>query len=252
MILDLAYAVRTLLTDLELSEDGVCGILMHSTDRNPQTHDLAIANTVACLSELNHFSLVSNYPGDAACGLPAFPAGDRTFPHAYMVHLGDNLNDDELAAATDRVASYLHMCSAGGASPLLDACRTLTTDDGVPTLRSFATHRRWAVCRPACPMTPPTRFAGISCGCGVMGNPSPCSPKKLTRTPTTLPRPMPCSSPRSKRGRSNWPRRNNLTCDALGDQVAALVELADRRLGRHGAGTGPRHGPAQNQRRRRD
>ena len=223
MILDLAYAVRTLLTDLELSEDGVCGILMHSTDRNPQTHDLAIANTVACLSELNHFSLVSNYPGDAACGLPAFPAGDRTFPHAYMVHLGDNLNDDELAAATDRVASYLHMCSAGGASPLLDTCRTLTTDDGVPTLRSFAT----------------TALGGMQTGlpddatnqvCRDLvrlwrdGQPKPMLAEEVDADADDAATADAVQLTPIEKGALELAEATNLTCDALGDQVAALVE----------------------------
>ena len=177
---------------------------------------------MACLSELNHFSLVSNYPGDAACGLPAFPAGDRTFPHVYMVHLGDNLNEEELAEATDRVASYLHMSAAGGASPLLDACRKLTADDGVPTLRSFAT----------------TALGGMQTGlpddatnqvCRDLvrlwrdGQPKPAHAENAdadddaTTTETVQLSPI-------EKAALELADANNLTCDALGDQVAALVE----------------------------
>ena len=74
MVLDVAYAVRMLLADMGLSDEGLCGVLTHSTQRNASAKDLAVANAYACLSELYHYTR-EHYPGEPACGLPAFDAG---------------------------------------------------------------------------------------------------------------------------------------------------------------------------------
>ena len=142
MVLDVAYAVRKILADLGLADDGVCGILTHSTDRNPSASDLAIANAYACLSELQHYSGPSNYPGEPACGLPAFAGDAGTFPNAYFVHLGDDLNEQEFEAATDRLASYLYLDTVTSAGAVFDECRKRTTGDAAgslagASLRSF-------------------------------------------------------------------------------------------------------------------
>lgn len=141
MVLDLAYLVRKLITDLGLSDEGVCGILTHSTDRNPNAHDLAIANSYACLTELHQYAGTGGFPGEPACELPPFCAGQGPFPRAYFVHLGDDLNDPQFDAATDALASYLYLDCLTPVGSALEQCRRtapidVTTDAGF-MLRSF-------------------------------------------------------------------------------------------------------------------
>ena len=138
MVLDVAYAVRTILADLGLDDEGVCGILTHSTDRNPSAADLATANAYACLSELYHYSVSDGYQGDATEGLPPYSASDGTFPHAYLVHLGDQLDDDQFHQATGAMASYLYLNAVTPASVAFDLCREHTpTKIERASLRSF-------------------------------------------------------------------------------------------------------------------
>jgi serine/threonine protein kinase len=142
MVLDVAYAVRQILADLGCSDDGVCGILTHSTDRNPAASDLAIANAYACLTELQHYSGPSYYPGEPAFGLPAFKGNEGTFPNAYFVHMGDDLNDDEFEKATDALASYLYLDTMTPAGTVFDKWRESTPAStperaGETSLRSF-------------------------------------------------------------------------------------------------------------------
>ena len=122
MVLDVAYAVRTVLEEFGLSDKGLAGMLCHSTGPNPAERDLAIANSYACLTELQHYSSRSRFPGDPACNLP--PAGDvPTFHDTYLVHLGDELDDQQFKQATDNMAQYLYLNTATSAGALFDKCR---------------------------------------------------------------------------------------------------------------------------------
>ncbi len=121
MVLDVAYAVRQVLAEHGHSDEGVCGILTHHTDRRASAHDLAVANSLACLQELKHFSQpAGSYPGDATMGLASF--NGRTFHHEYVVHLGDNIGSAELSEQLDRVAEYL-FCNAVTASEFFETSR---------------------------------------------------------------------------------------------------------------------------------
>jgi serine/threonine protein kinase len=146
MVVDIAYAVRALLGELGLSDEGVCGVLMHSSSRDADARDLAIANTYACLSELYHFSHPSlTYPGAPECGIRPFGEDDRTFPNAYFVDLGDSISKTELEKATADVAEYLYRDAATPVGRLLDKCRAMESldPDGDPAfwLRSFGLRR---------------------------------------------------------------------------------------------------------------
>jgi eukaryotic-like serine/threonine-protein kinase len=125
MALDVAYALRMLLLDMGLSDDGVCGILTHSTPRKSTGKDLATANTYALLNELFHYSR-NHFPGEPACGLRAFGFGDPTFPQAYFVHFGDHLDDHDFNHAADALAGYLYLDVATAAGTFFDKCRAAT------------------------------------------------------------------------------------------------------------------------------
>lgn len=143
MVLDVAYAVRTVLTELDLPDGNVHGVLLHSTRRGSHGRDKAVANTYATLSELWHYSRPGRcYPGDRACGLPPFHGNNRTFSSCYFVHLGDDLTELQFGAATDPVAEYLYASSLTPAARFLDKCRQAEfvrwgTELTEPVLRTF-------------------------------------------------------------------------------------------------------------------
>jgi eukaryotic-like serine/threonine-protein kinase len=105
---DLGYAVRKILAELQLPDQRVFGILSHATSRKAASRDLAIVNTLAALQELRQFGGRRGYfPGDPSCDLPAFCENHATFHETYFVPLGNELGNSEFQSATDRVAEYL-------------------------------------------------------------------------------------------------------------------------------------------------
>lgn len=145
MVLDVGYAVRMLLADMGLADDGLCGILTHCTNRAAAARELAVANAYACLSELDFYSR-DGYPGEPSCRLPAFEHRQTPFAHTYFVHLGDELADREYQRAADAVAEYLFLDSATAAGGLLDQCRSArqTAGDEPTKLRTLG------ICRVGC------------------------------------------------------------------------------------------------------
>ena len=143
MALDVAYLARKVLRDLGLPEDGICGILAHCAGRSSQVRELAVANSYAFLTELHHYSdRQHGYPGDAGCGLPAFAVEDAPFSHAYVVHLGEDLENEGFTAAADTLAQYLYSGAVTAAGTFFDRCRgpALAGDSSAeadPLVRTF-------------------------------------------------------------------------------------------------------------------
>lgn len=140
-VLETAYAVRKVLHELGLPQE-LCGLLIHSTPRNQTGRDLAVANAVACLGELRQYSVGGQgYPGDAACGLPAFAPGVATFDDAYLLHLGDQIGAEEFERGASQVAEYLYLDALTPAgSALRERRNDVAKDDGgenVSSLRTF-------------------------------------------------------------------------------------------------------------------
>jgi serine/threonine protein kinase len=141
-VLDFGYIVRQVLRELQLPDNAVCGVLAHCTGRNSQQGKLPIVNAYALLGELNHYMDPQNaYPGDPAAGLSSFTAEDAPFNHAYLVHLGEELDGEGFAGAVDTLAKYLYSGSMTGAAAFFDRCREAKADDeasaAFPTLRTF-------------------------------------------------------------------------------------------------------------------
>ena len=138
MVLDLTYAVRTVMLERGLDDNAVYGILTHATGRSTSDRDLTVVNTVSCLNEMHHYSRASGFPGDDSCGLPSFDEEDGdTFSRTYVVDLGQNLAGNDFDSAADQVADYLYLCSVTPCVSFFDACRE---EDGVTacmTVSSF-------------------------------------------------------------------------------------------------------------------
>ncbi|HEY2826009.1 MAG TPA: tubulin-like doman-containing protein [Pirellulales bacterium] len=122
--LDLAYAIRGILQKHQLPDEDLIGILTHATSRKSGPRDLATANAYACLSELNHYSdLSSLYPGIDANLVPGFNTATPPFSDAYLVHLGEELSQQQYSDATDMLASYLYLNIATPAANVFDKLR---------------------------------------------------------------------------------------------------------------------------------
>lgn len=143
MLLDLAYAVRRVLGDLSLPADGLCGMMLHATFQKSQANDLRKANAYAVLTELNHFleggGAFRSGPTEI---LPAGELSEPPFSDAYLIELGEDLNEDAFQAAAERVAHYLYLDAATACGAALDRCRLLSRhraeiDNQPPRLRSF-------------------------------------------------------------------------------------------------------------------
>lgn len=141
MTLDVAFMIRKVLDDLNLPADEIHGVLAHSTGRNPATNELAIVNAYTFLSELQHYSSPQHcYPADPGCHLPNFDCEKSPFESTHLVHMGDELNDQQFASQIDRLAAYLYLSSTTSASSLLECCRQAdnpTPGSAATTIRSF-------------------------------------------------------------------------------------------------------------------
>ena len=143
MVLDVAYAARSILAELDLSDEHVYGMLMHGEPRGSGDRDKAVANAYAALNELWNYSRPGKcYPGDRGCKVPAFHGNNRTFANCYLVHLGDRLTEQKLDAVTDPVAEYLYCSTVTSAAQVFERCRFLEHAHGdrgssEPTVRTF-------------------------------------------------------------------------------------------------------------------
>ena len=138
MALDFGYVVRKVLRDLGLSEECLCGVLAHGIGRGLGNRDLSVAGAYAMLGELQHYADPQHgYPGDPACGLPAFAPQDPPFSHTYVVHLGEDLDAKDFAAGVDGLAQYLYCNTVTAAAAFFDRCRAAQQGAGT-TVRTFA------------------------------------------------------------------------------------------------------------------
>jgi len=138
MFLDLAYLVRTLLTERGWSDEDVNGILLAATPRAPQEREKALASGFAALEELWHYSRPGNcYPGEHACRIPPFHGNNRTFGSCYVLPIGQTGNEQEMDAAIDPVAEYLFSGAATPAGTFFDQARKADRPSSQPTLRTF-------------------------------------------------------------------------------------------------------------------
>jgi hypothetical protein len=122
IVLDAAYAIRALARELGFPDAEVTGFLLHATSCQATARELAAVNAYACLNELYHYAQSpQGYAGDPGARLPA--TAKPPLDHPYVIHLGDDLDDERFARATDSVAAYLYRDVVSSAGPLLAKCR---------------------------------------------------------------------------------------------------------------------------------
>ena len=123
MALDMGYAIRAALAQLGLADKQLLGVLVHSTPRRSSARDLTNANVLSLLNELRYYSSAKGYPGEPACNLPGFPGGCGPFEHTYLLHLGDELADEDYQAGVAAVAEYLFQNSVSRATEFFESSR---------------------------------------------------------------------------------------------------------------------------------
>jgi len=131
--IDFAYITRAILRELGITNEDVLGVFTHSATSWDSTRELSIANTLAFLNELYHFSCVEEYPGDQSCGIPASIDNTTTFASTYLIPLGDDLSHHEYEGSIDAIAEYLYLASASTCGTYLDQCRRAEEEsEGLP------------------------------------------------------------------------------------------------------------------------
>ena len=143
MVLDMAYAVRKLAAEIGLADYELRGLLIHATETDPASQELALANSLACLTELAHFNRPGGgYPGEESLEICPVPSILPTFDETLVVHLGDGLGNIEFQTRSDRVSDYLYHRLATQAGTLLDRLHANAGADrlsggGETTIRTF-------------------------------------------------------------------------------------------------------------------
>ncbi len=135
MTLDLAYTVKLLLNQVGVPTDCVNGILIHGSNSRECDPGLSMANSMAFLTELRHYTQYG-YPGESSVGIP--PIQDE-FPidNPYFLNFGENLSASEWDDHIDEVGEYIFANTFTRAGSFFDSCRERAVDLDSFKLRSF-------------------------------------------------------------------------------------------------------------------
>ncbi len=132
MVFDMAHALRRTLEHQGLPARCVCGMLTHSTSRVPERKTLAIADAYAWLREWKYWQ-ANKENRELAGSWPTAGEGSASpLSQAYLVHLGDEIGEQDLERAADDVATYLYLDAATAAGEFFDKCRQSQDPQGPP------------------------------------------------------------------------------------------------------------------------
>lgn len=134
-VLDVARSVRDALAAQGLADEDVTLFLTHSTPRVSTARDLAAASAYAFLSEWAQLARQGQWPSGMATGATGF---DERAPaaQAYLVHLGDELSEQQWDDAAESLADYLALEASSAVGSLLDAARSGSDATTLTTLRT--------------------------------------------------------------------------------------------------------------------
>ncbi|PHS12475.1 MAG: hypothetical protein COA78_08360 [Blastopirellula sp.] len=117
MILDIAFLAKSILEEMGLESKSVETYLLHSTQRGGEEQDLAKANALACLTELNHYAKLQNYPGDSSTGSATVEYTAETENSFRLISLGNGLSNAEYEDQLKQISHLLFLqtrCEVGG------------------------------------------------------------------------------------------------------------------------------------------
>ena len=113
MLIELAYAVRNINKQLGNKPLEICAIVTTSTNQCATSKQLATANTVAFLTELQHYARCGAHGENGSDTRAAmFEGADFPLDHVYLVDLGDDLSCEAYDEQVERLADYLYCDTA--------------------------------------------------------------------------------------------------------------------------------------------
>ncbi|MFC1758271.1 tubulin-like doman-containing protein [Planctomycetota bacterium] len=122
MIIDVAFAIRTVLIEQGFGDAEVTGILTYTSGRSASQKNLGMANTFSCLSELHHFH-VNSYPGDSACKIPSFDSEQNALDSTYLVDMTGCALPEEYTDTVEMIGEYLYLNAVSRCSDFFDQAR---------------------------------------------------------------------------------------------------------------------------------
>lgn len=144
---DIVHLTRSVMRELKLPTNGLSAVLLHSTSPKPAQKEIARANAYASLLELNHLLHPNaSFPGEPNLLLEPMVSQGELLRDCYVVHLGDDLTQEDAQDSTDLVAEYLLLQSATGWRKFLDEHRDQSRpaaplDSEEATVRSLGLYR---------------------------------------------------------------------------------------------------------------
>ena len=138
MMINLAYAVRSVLEQSSAEGYEIAGILARGAGRggcgarSTAGRDLATANACACLVELQHSHRQGVYHGDPAWALSSTVAGSPAFDDLSFLDLGSGLDPDQWSEAAAWTAERVFFDTASAAGPFFGECRRVARREAVP------------------------------------------------------------------------------------------------------------------------
>jgi hypothetical protein len=138
MALDVGFALRGLFQAAGYAAGDVALVLLHATDRSAAHQEVAVANSLACLRELFHYSRQGRrFDGDPAIGIAPFESQHDPAAAVYCVDAGQALDDEGYAGALEGLAEWLWLASLSPAATFFDRCREPPARGKGPCVRTF-------------------------------------------------------------------------------------------------------------------
>ncbi len=121
--------------ELGLNQHHVHGILLHAQKQPNRQGDLNVANTLAFLTELRHYTQ-AGYVGDQSTGIPEMPEV-CPLDQAYLVQLGVDIEEDRWQEQLNSVADFVRLSHFSAAEPYFRRRRQIDEQSDYFALKSF-------------------------------------------------------------------------------------------------------------------
>jgi eukaryotic-like serine/threonine-protein kinase len=123
MAFDMAQLVRRISEHLGLPAPCINGLFTHSTSRVAERKTLAIADAYAWLREWQYWQACKDRHEMAGHWIASGNGHAPPLSQTYLVHLGDEIDENDLDRAADDLAAYLYLDAATAGGEFFDRCR---------------------------------------------------------------------------------------------------------------------------------